>query len=115
MLAPKTFTVTEEHLALLPHQWFDYHEDYEFGAAGVDQKRPYGNSDVYGDIAEHLGIEGDKDSWGDEYYTPEQQAHMLKVHQEMATVLNILVRNGQVAEGEYKASAYGQDWTRVYQ
>jgi hypothetical protein len=31
-------------------------DDCEFGAPACDCKRPYGNSDVYGDMAEILGL-----------------------------------------------------------
>lgn len=107
----KTFTVTEDHMKLLPHLWFEYQHDYEFGAPGVDQKRPYGNSDVYGDIAEHLELVGLEDSWGDVEFTNFQKDYMDKVHKEMTTVLNIIVRNGGVKPGRYKASPYSVDWT----
>jgi hypothetical protein len=51
----KQFTVTDEHLRRLrrAYVWWD---DIEFGAPGSDPKRPYGNSNVYGDIAEILNV-----------------------------------------------------------
>jgi|ERR1044072_1330746 hypothetical protein len=106
----KTFTVTEDHMKLLPHLWFNYNDYTEFGAPEVDPKRPYGNSDVYGDIAEHLEIVGVEDSWGDVEYTEDQRYDMLNVHKDMTTVLNIMVRNNGVRPGRYRASAYGQNW-----
>jgi hypothetical protein len=109
----KKFWVTEDHLKLLPHLWFGYDDYTEFGAPAVDPKRPYGNSDVYGDIAEILGLEGKEDSWGDIQWTSAQKSSMLQIHKEMATILNILVRNGGIERGYYEASAYGQDWKRV--
>ena len=109
----KTFTVTEDHLKLLPHLWFEYDNYTEFGAPIVDPKRPYGNSDVYGDIAEHLGIEGEEDHWGDVEFSREQKDYMLRVHKEMVTVLNIIVRNGGVEAGDYEAAPYGENWSRV--
>ena len=33
-------------------------DDCEFGAPAIDCKRPYGNSDVYNDIAKILEIKG---------------------------------------------------------
>jgi hypothetical protein len=50
------FTVTEDHLKLLRRAYIGW-DDCEFGAPGIDPKRPYGNSDVIGDIAEILGEE----------------------------------------------------------
>jgi len=108
----KEFEVTEDHMKLLPHLWFEYDSCTEFGAPAVDPKRPYGNSDVYDDIAEHIGIVAEKDSYGDNKFTNNQMWHMLRVHKEMTTVLNIMVRNGGVEAGVYTASAYGQDWIK---
>src|SRR5262245_17189804 len=57
------FTVTDEHLRLLRRAYV-FWDETEFGAPGINAKRPYGNSDVYGDIAEILGlVHGD---WQDE-------------------------------------------------
>lgn len=112
-MKPKTFLVTEDHLKLLPHLWFNYNDYTEFGAPEVDPKRPYGNSDVYDDIAEILGIEGELDSWDEVSFTDGQRQYMLQVHKEITTVLNIMVRNGGVEVAEYTASAYGQDWKNL--
>jgi hypothetical protein len=109
----RTFTVTEDHIKLLPHLWFGYDAYTEFGAPEVDPKRPYGNSDVYGDIAELLEIQGNEDSWGDIEFTTEQRSYMLRVHRDMETVLNIMVRNNGVEPGVYKASIYSQNWSRA--
>lgn len=99
--------VTEEHLKLLRRAYFRYEHQVEFGAPGMDQKRPYGNSYVYGDIAEILGIEGT-----DEGFTNDQYDYMLTLHRELATVLNIMVRNGGVEPGVYVADDYRQNWSK---
>ena len=52
----REFTVTDDHLKLLARTFIDYDGWTEFGAPEVDPKLPYGNSDVYDDIAEILGI-----------------------------------------------------------
>jgi hypothetical protein len=51
----REFTVTDEHLRLLrrAHVFWD---EAEFGAPSIDPKRPYGNSDVRGDMAEILDV-----------------------------------------------------------
>jgi len=51
----RQFTVTDEHLRLLRRAcvWWD---ELEFGAPGIDPKRPYGNSNVFADIAEILEV-----------------------------------------------------------
>lgn len=50
-----TFTVTDDHLKLLRRASVGW-SDCEFGAPEIDPKRPYGNSNVLGDIAEILGL-----------------------------------------------------------
>src|SRR5215510_593730 len=45
------FTVTDDHLRLLRRAYV-FWDETEFGAPGINAKRPYGNSDVYGDIVE---------------------------------------------------------------
>ena len=49
----RDFTVTDEHLQLFrrAHVFWD---EAEFGAPSINPKRPYGNSNVYADIAEIL-------------------------------------------------------------
>lgn len=113
---PKTFEVTEEHMKLLDHFYIGYDSWTEFGAPEVDPKRPYGNSDVYGDIAEILGLEIGEDQWGDREFTDAQIDYMDKRHKEMETVLQILVRNARdgIWPGVYQTSTqYGIDWKRV--
>jgi hypothetical protein len=51
----KRFTVTDEHLRLLRRAYVGW-DEIEFGAPEINAKRPYGNSNVYGDIAEILGL-----------------------------------------------------------
>jgi hypothetical protein len=92
------FVVNGAHLRLLPRLKFEYGDWLEFGAPCVDPKRPYGNSDVYGDLRGILGERPDEE--------------LLRLHREMTTVLQILLRNGSVAAGEYNARQYFADWTR---
>lgn len=48
----ETFQLTEDHLKLLNHMYIQWGDDGYEGAPAVGIKRPYGNSDVFGDIAE---------------------------------------------------------------
>lgn len=105
------FEVTQDHLKLLKRLQFGYDEYTEFGAPEVDPKRPYGNSDVYEDIAEILGIEPVSDDYWDEEFTDEQKAYMLKVHKEMEHVLQILVRHNSLGTGTYTRRNY--QWHRA--
>lgn len=81
------FAVTEDHIALLENINLVW-EDAEFGAPAVDCKRPYGNSSVYYDIAEILGIEKEEDD-----FTVDQKDYMRNVHQDMWDLLQILIDN----------------------
>jgi len=100
-----TFRITEDHLKLLGRMYIGW-DDCEFGAPAVDCKRPYGNSDVYGDIAEILGIEPD----GDSEFSDADRERMHTLHSEMRRVLQIGVRVGYFKVGDYHADRYSQDW-----
>lgn len=86
-------TVTEEHIALLRRLYFRWDDDAYDGAPAVDIKRPYGNSDVLGDVAEILGWPLTKDRWGEEVMTEEQAEKAQALHESMADVLQVLVQN----------------------
>jgi hypothetical protein len=96
----REFTVTDEHLRLLrcAHVfWFDA----EFGAPSIDPKRPYGNSSVFGDIAEILEVPGSE--WADEYLSPSLDARwrFLRLHVETAIALQIVLATGEFRTGRY--------------
>lgn len=115
-LAYNRFEVTQQHLDLLGRMYFNYNDDTEFGAPEVDPKRPYGNSDVYNDIGEILGVEPVvEDGWGDKEFSPLQKQEFDHIHQSMTTVLNILtsVAVDGIKPGWYAtANAYSNDWKR---
>lgn len=106
-----TFTVTDDHLRLLDRINIGYDDSTEFGAPEVDPKRPYGNSDVYGDIGEILGVQPDgEDDWGPEF-SDAQRERFRRIHRDMETVLQILVRHRSIRAGVYRRSSpYGVDW-----
>lgn len=81
-------TITENHLKLLNRMNVDWCGD-EFGAPSIDPKRPYGNSFVYGDIAEAVGLAPEA---GGEFSEAQRQG-MDTLHQEMRDVLQVLVSN----------------------
>ncbi|NUM47939.1 MAG: hypothetical protein HUU38_24805, partial [Anaerolineales bacterium] len=85
------FTVTPAHLAMLKRLTFyhDWGDDY-LGGAYISHRRPYGNSAIYGDIAELAGLpQPDWDAGED--WTDTQIQHMLGLHYDMAQVLNLAV------------------------
>jgi hypothetical protein len=109
----QTFQVKEQHIKLLRRAYVSW-EDCEFGAPSIDCKRPYGNSDVYSDIAEIIGLPS-PDIDNDEDFTPEQVAEMDKLHKETQTVLQIFLATGEMKTGVYTADKYSIDWKRQEQ
>lgn len=104
------FTVTDEHVKLLRRACVGW-GDCEFGAPSIDCKRPYGNSSVYNDIAEILGIEPEDE--GNQDFSSEQFDHMHMLHKETQTALQIFLTTGQMLTGEYEADRYRDDWHRI--
>ena len=108
----KTFRLTETHLKLLNHAYVSW-DDGEFGAPGINCKRPYGNSDVYGDLAELLGVNRSED----ERFDGSQLRDMETLHRETETALQILLLNaGRAAvTGLYRQTREydSRSWQRV--
>jgi hypothetical protein len=108
----KRFTVTDEHLRLLRRAHVSWDET-EFGAPGINPKRPYGNSNVYGDIAEILGVvDGEwQDEVEDDWPPPELEWRFLRLHVETAIALQI-----GLATGEFRAGRYvcGNEWDSTW-
>jgi hypothetical protein len=102
------FTVTEDHLKLLRRAGVGW-DDCEFGAPAIDCKRPYGNSDVIGDIAEIFGAETDADG----EIPPEVEEAYTRLHAETAIALQIALATGEFRAGRYARSKYGIEWRRV--
>jgi hypothetical protein len=96
----REFTVTDEHLRLL-HRAYVWWDEAEFGAPSINPKRPYGNSNVFGDIAEILGVPDS--AWADEELGPLPDAgwRFLRVHVETAIALQIALATGEFRTGRY--------------
>jgi hypothetical protein len=52
----------------------------EYGAIGVDCKRPFGNSDVEGDILEIIGAEREGDDGDDVCWSSEQRQYAANLY-----------------------------------
>lgn len=101
------FEVTENHLKLLRRSYVSW-ESCEFGAPSIDCKRPYGNSNVYTDIAKIIGIELKGNDW-----TDEQINIMNKIHKETETVLQIILVTGLMKPGVYQSEPYKNKWKLI--
>ena len=103
------FTVTEDHLKLLRKAYVDWN-DCEFGAPAIDCKRPYGNSDVIGDISEIIGIKPLTNKHGERFFTDQQYAVMEALHKETQTVLQIALLTGRFEAGTYVREPWPAGW-----
>jgi len=109
------FTITEDHLKLINNMYVEY-DDCEFGAPAVNPKRPYGNSAVYADMGEILGIiptiidEYDEDC---SEFDDDQVAMMDKLHNETAMAIQIIFKTKKFEVGDYECEAYSTDWEKV--
>ena len=102
----KKFELTKQHIALLRRMCVSWWDMY-FGTPAIDPKRPYGGKDVLGDIAEILEIPApDRDAY--EEFPPEVEEKLIRLHEEMQTVLAIMLRCGTIAVGSYKEIEYGE-------
>jgi len=93
-------TVTADHIKLVRASYTGWNQ-CEFGAAEVDPKRPYGNSSVYHDIAEIIGVEQDEE----EEFTDEDYARMDRLHRETEICFQILISTLSLEEGGYVNTA----------
>lgn len=110
-MSKKIFSVTEDHLKLLKRMYVSWNS-CEYGAPEINPKRPYGNSDVEGDIAEILELELFEDNRGEKHLSKEQGEFINKIHNEMETVLQILVYNLSIEIGDYECNKYGSEWIK---
>lgn len=91
--------VTENHLRLLKNLYIGW-DDTEFGAPCIDPKRPFGNSNVFSDMAEILGFELADDEKQPDLYR-KQCDSLLKGYYELQDCLQILCTNLKLESGKY--------------
>lgn len=105
-----TFTVKPDHLKLMRRMYVSY-EDCEFGAPCIDCKRPYGNGDGYGDIAEIISI---KPSVIDEenVFSDLQREFMDSLHKGTQIALQIALVTGKFEVGTYIKDEYDINWRK---
>lgn len=102
------FTLTENHIKLLKNFNVDWGDGY-LGAPCIDQKRPYGNSDVLTDIAEILGFKEKND---DDFVMSERmEKGLLSIHSETCTALQIVLVTGKFEPGDYVKTEPYNRWS----
>jgi len=119
LLKLKEFNVTENHLKLIKRnniQWI-FEDNHNAGYFYQDTKRPYGNSNWIGDIAEILGIEADchsEDDFEDKWFSESLEYFLVCHHIDMIILMEILCQNLSIQKGKYKRdSIYGGEWQYV--
>jgi hypothetical protein len=128
------FRVTEDHLKLLRHAYYVYWDPGEgYGAAAINPKKPYGNSDVPQDVAKILEApDSDWDEapdsdceWDDEEAFPpgvggrfkilraDAADRFLRLHVEAGMALKIALATGEFQSGRYtRTNGWSNDWMR---
>jgi len=105
------FDVKEEHLKLLEEACWEHDDSMYDGAAGMNLKRPYGNSDILRDICRAIGEKPFKDHEGEEHYSEEQYEKAMSLHEELHIVLAIICTTRKVEPGRYiSTSDFGHSW-----
>ena len=111
----KFFELKEEHLKLL-HKAYWNMSSLEFGAAGMDPKRPYGNKDVYEDMITILADPEDIkkcpncDCILEGKYTEEE---LRKLHDELVLALQVIFSTMDMKPGKYRSEEYSNRWEPV--
>ena len=113
-ISENKFHLKEEHIKLLKRSHITYNDHMYSGAAGIDMKRPYGNKDLYGDIAEILGWELFESMDGEKILSKKQGEEAERLHQEIETALQIVLCTQSFIPGIYEKKPYDYDsWKLV--
>ena len=105
------FELTDDHLKLLPYLSWEFYTDAYFGAPAVNIKRPYGNSDVFADIAKILDKSNKLCPHCGEVIDADYSAYCQKIHSEMHIVLAIVLSVKKFESGKYIQKKYGK-WAK---
>lgn len=116
------FEVRPEHIKLLRTTYVSWCNT-EFGAAeitikiNIDPKRPYGNSDVLGDIAEVLGYDFtqymDEDDPNIDDVPNETLEELNLWHEGTKNALQIFLDTGEMKPGLYRREKWVGKWEKV--
>lgn len=98
-MSSNTFKLTDKHIKLLRNAYVGW-EYTETGAPAIDGKRPYGNSDVPGDIIRILFGEIPEEAQESLY------DYAMQLHKETKTALQIILCTGQFVPGLYEKESY---------
>jgi hypothetical protein len=100
------FEVTPAHIALLRHARTGWQGHRFAGSPGLDRKRPFGNSDVFADMARIV------DARDDGSYDGDDEERYDRLQGELGLVLEIVLQWGSFEPGHYARPLVGP-WRRA--
>lgn len=109
----KQFTLTQAHVQLLRNANVSFWDGPEWGAPAIDFKRPFGNGDLVGDMAELLAIHPVATDDEETHWPPGTGDAMLRLYKELGTALQVVLAAGTFEPGDYEADDYNRNWRRV--
>jgi len=113
MATMEKFVLLQEHLLLLEHANFVWNGG-EYGAPGIYSKKPYGNSDVLGDIARILGYKKKEvcphcqEPLEEREKEEKDRMYMDRLHRETLTALQVITQ-ARIAEPGWFCRVKGED------
>lgn len=91
----KTFILKEEHVRLLRAVSVDMSQ----GVPAIDQKRPFGNSDITGDMARILGVQDPSEL--DRKESARAYNLLTQIYRELGQALQVVLAAGSFVPGTY--------------
>lgn len=110
-MTKKRFEVTRDHIKLVKSILVYWDENSK--RVVIDQKRPYGDSDIPRSVSEAIGLDFVEIEGGELRLTSQQEKYCWKIHKDMGTVLQIVLGTGQFKSGEYEYDEYSSEWKKV--
>lgn len=110
----ETFEVKDYHIKLLRESYVSWN-DMESGAPSIDPKRPYGDKGIIRSVAKIVGKENELfDEMGLRIGQDGEYEELYSIHEEMKTVLGILLDNPVegIQEGKYERKKYSGTWSK---
>jgi len=107
------FTLTQQHVDLLHRMNVRWNDEAYEGAPEIDAKRPYGNSDVWRNVAEIIGIAPVIDDDGERHWPQGTREACMALHRETGKALQVCLSAKTFEPGEYVADDYRDNWRRV--
>ena len=107
------FTLTQQHVDLLRRMNVRWAEHAYDGAPAIDIKRPYGNGNVWRDVAEIIGIVPTMGDEGEQHWPQGTRDRCMALHRETRLALQVCLTAGTFEPGEYVADEYLCNWRRA--